>query len=424
MHTSPLQMALLDQLSTLDRVSIPVSIEARIAAASLMLQVLDHFESLSQLEHAVELRHTRGLHDTIQEQLLLALSFEHAGLDRLLSAGAAHLRVEGLYLSGIYKHGLHTFDNLLRSAPNHLKPTLFDLQGNVQHDIEDFYNIHHDLFMIGIENAFSDPTKDYGRFIGFVSAIHARAGDYSSRLLSRYIDKLNAEHCAVDDLRRIALLGPIPQPDECTARLERLVGDLIYERYLRNEIKAGCAQRFIELVERNPHYNDQASARDFHAAFDDLYPDHPCRIAKTQDGLPSLKSLLEYLNARGVPLGAIVVRVIQAQLNEANSTERKGCLPAKTSFEALKIDELERCPSVIFRTLLSVSSTQNVSTWQDPHQVICGLLLQIYLQQPLEVTLDDDVLIQLYRFTDDSSHLRNLSSDPLRADTLEVDLGL
>jgi hypothetical protein len=71
-----------------------------------------------------------------------------------------------------------------------------------------------------------------------------------------------------------------------------------------------------------------------------------------------------------------------------------------------------------------VSSSQNETTWQDPHQVICGVLLQILLQQPLEVTLEDDVLIQLYRFMGDSTHLRNLGSDALRADTLEADLGL
>jgi hypothetical protein len=424
MHTSPLQMALLDQLSTLDRVSIPVPIEVRVAAASLMLHVLDHFESLTQLEQAVEQRRTRGLDDVIQQQLLLALSFEHAGLDRLLSAATAHQRDEGTYLLGIYKQPMRTFDNLLRSAPKQLKPTLLDMQGNVRHDVEDFYNIHHDVFRTSMADAFCDPTKQYHRFIDIVSAIQTRAGDYSPNLLAHYIDKLIAEHCAVDDPRRIALLGTTPQPEECTTRLERVVFDLIYVRYPRNETKAGGVQRFIELVERNPRYTDQALARDFHAVFRNLYPDHPCEISKTKDGLPCLKLLLEYLNTRGAPLGAIVVSVIQTQLDEGCPPESKSWLLAKTPPESLNTDTLELCPSLIFRTLLSVSSSQNASTWQDPHQVICGVLLPILLQHPLEASLPDDVLIQLYRFTGDSTYLRNLGSDALRADTLEADLGL
>lgn len=424
MHTSHLQMAVLDQLSTLDRVSIPVPIEVRVAAASLMLHVLDHFESLTQLEQAVEQHHIRGLDAVIQEQLLLALSFEHAGLDRLLSAATAHQRDEGTYLLGIYKQPMHTFDNLLRSAPNHLKPTLFDTQGHIRHDVEDFYNIHHDVFQAGMENAFGDPAQQYRQFTNFVSAIQERAGQYSPHLLRYYIGRINDEHCAVDDPRRIALLGTTPQFDECTTRFEKLVADLIYLRYLRNEDKIGYVQRFIELVERNPYYTDQTLARDFHAIFRNLLPDQPCDIAKSKYGFLALKSLVEYLNTRGAPLGAIVVSVIQTQLEEGCPPESKSWLLAKTSPESLNTDALELRPSVIFRTLLSVSSSQSETTWQDPHQVICGVLLQILLQQPLEVTLEDDVLIQLYRFTGDSTHLRNLGSDALRADTLEADLGL
>jgi hypothetical protein len=431
---TPEQDLLIRELHDFTNVADPQSRRSKGDCASFMLRVLDQFGDLKTYVAAIH-THNGAYVSSFQEialsRLMLAMSFEHPGLDRLLAAFLEDRLSESPALctaKGIWKLRAHN----LKSTEEAELPVLINDELNIPHDIFAlslafpewpqgiistlfdeavqgdlrFFSLHRHIVK-RFTAAFNDPHVDEA----LRSAIFGFATDHIDEMMRR-ARELNMR---LRDPRRCFLLGSVPSIDECVARFQSLVDHMLKSHPDPFSKKDKQSPDFGPLIEI---FNELRNA------CPDINTQHLAECLRSSMANPLTSR--NYMDVQNPGSATLVSQIIEQRYSQLHKfLVSQGVSPAMAY--ALSIRNLEDDPvttesqalnRVVWALPEPGGPIDYVRTWTQ------GILLMAGMDQLLDLTLSDGDRFKLYLTFGDIRFRDSMTSDALLEASLAHDLGL
>jgi hypothetical protein len=396
--------------------------------ASFMLRVLEQFCNLRTYLEAIHL-HNGGYVTRFEEiartRLLLALSFEHPGLDRILEAYLED------YLSKSPSFSWSSdSDAYLRSTHDDDLPILIDHNLVIPHSVLALSLVLHEWSNRVTHTLFNEAAKGDQRFFVFhryldkaqrpnklegLSELHQAAiKTLYSNNLGRSLARVHAHDIALKDPRRCFLLGDVPSINECLIRFRAVVGFLLtgHQDPKQREEHDAQAEILINLFNELKDACQDLTSALLAQCLQTLLKEQQAPgkfTAKPLNG--GAQAANEFLERAYAPLHHFLVQ--------------QGVSPA-LAYACLIRPPLEPRITSEFMALSKV-----VAAMPEPNGSIGfqrfwtqGIILMAGMDQVLNLPLSNEDRFKLYLAFDDSRLRDSITSDALLEATLTHDLGL
>jgi hypothetical protein len=429
----PQQKAILEQLSRFGRVQTPLSMSCRADGTAFIKRVLDNFGSLAIALQAVQQHfHEPGNffvdatslpRQNLESQLLLALSYEHLGLETMLlavkqlndSGVSFHRKSSGSCLDLAFSDPLdntRSHKAIFDSTPEEHKPRLFDESFKPTHDLAVLLWVYPEQIKAVFNALFKTETYDGHRLVMAMEMLRSSADPDVAALFKHYQHHCNELHLAAEDPRRAILWGETPSIEECQDRLN-CVMDALLSSPLPIPDPQLLAQRFIDLVTETSDLNDEVLAVLFIKCASHEHQNTTfCALESFPERIVVLESLIRYFTQRSVPVERLLVELDVAppgdqglDLNEL--IHNKQGLTHEYAIKYLLGGIGDQAsykfrPSALLAIVMSSTATEVLHT----------------------ADFNDEQLLKLYRLTGDAVFRDRLALDHTREAALQHDLGM
>lgn len=432
------QARIVEEIHAFAEKSNPMSLDSRLWCAAYMARVLDHFATLEHFclgIHHYNGRVVTGFVDIARRMLELALSVEHAGLDRLLTAFLED------YSSDTRALARASANDLMLLLPATAEtPTIVSDDLKVPHCLATMAV----LFPRWVEHSISklfdaaaSGDKRYSAFCRWISKAtftkHPTSEAHRKVLLEFCTAQVRNAMGRVQDVgielhdpRRCELLGPQPSKMECVNRLEKVLIFFQTGQFLpldcHNKISPQTVvQNFTEIVKTCPevdHFMLAGALQHFLSTGRRVAPFDTCLLPGESEGSSAVES-------GGVAKNKVFLRRAFGPLYEM--LIELGVSPARC-FANAKLPDSDHgvvsiCESdALVRIVNHMPEPGEQITLQ--HFWMQGILIMTEVGRLLALPLSDDDRFNLYRVTQDDRFRDVITDERILETLLHYDLGL